>query len=152
MAKIKIEKILHKDGVSQSGKSWCKCSIKTIGKSGQDFWLNGWGNATTKSWKDGQTVELEVYQEEYNSKMQWKFKEPVERNVFTELDEIKEILKALQSFLSVSTPEKVKGATPTLKTPPAQDLTPNTPSEMSVEEIEKAFGQELDENTPDFLR
>ena len=85
LKEIKIVKVVNK--LASNGKTKL-CSIKTLDKNGQDLWLNGFGNTTTESWKDGESVQLEVYQEEYNGKLGWKFKEPTERNIFDELDKI----------------------------------------------------------------
>lgn len=124
MNKILIKKILNKDKVAKSGKSYIACSILTVDRNGVEQWLNGFGNETTKSWRDGQTVELEIYQEEYNGQVKLKFKEPPERNLYLELDKINAKLDAL------------------LQNKPLKE-------EISVEECEKAFQKS---DTPDFLQ
>lgn len=86
--KIKIAAIKNEDKISNNGKSYTRCSIKVIDKNGQDLWISGFGNNTTKSWVKGQEVELEVYKEEYQGKEYWKFQEVEERNIFIEIDKI----------------------------------------------------------------
>lgn len=124
MPKILIKKILNKEKVAKSGKTYLACSILTVDKNGVEQWLNGFGNETTKSWRDGQTVELEIYQEEYNGQVKLKFKEPPERNLYLELDKINAKLDAL------------------LQNKPLKE-------EISVEECEKAFQKS---DAPDFLQ
>lgn len=92
MPKIKIIQISHKP--TKSGKAVI-CGIKTKDKNGQEVWVNGWGNDTTKSWSIGQEVELDIYQEEYNGVNRLKFKDVKQRNVFEELDEIKKTLNLI---------------------------------------------------------
>lgn len=123
MNKILIKKILNKDKVAKSGKSYIACSILTVDRNGVEQWLNGFGNETTKSWRDGQTVELEIYQEEYNGQVKLKFKEPPERNLYLELDKINAKLDILLGNQGKK-------------------------DEISVEECEKAFAKDA----PDFLQ
>lgn len=131
MSLIKIEAIKNEDKVSNNGKSYTRCSIKTIDRNGQETWISGFGNDTTKSWRKGQTVDLEVYSEDYQDKTYYKFKEPAERNVFTELDEIKAILHQILQGKKIE-------------------------PEITVEEIEKTFSEDPKEpqmsDIPDFLR
>lgn len=67
MPTITIEKIYHndktKDGkpyMSKQGKPYTRCSIMCKDKTGQDQWLSGFGNQTTKSWSIGDSVEVEI--------------------------------------------------------------------------------------------
>lgn len=92
---ILIKKIWQEDKVSKNQKPYTSLSILTTNKQGEDVWLNGFGNSTTKLWKVGQTVELDLYEDEYNGKKTWKFREVPERNVWTEFDEIKRLLNLL---------------------------------------------------------
>jgi len=85
---ILIKKILNKEKVSQGGKNYISCSILTVNTKGEDTWINGFGNDTTKSWVVGQTVDLEVYQDEYNGKISYKFRDVPERNIFAEFDKL----------------------------------------------------------------
>ncbi len=118
--KIKIEVIKNEDKVSKAGKPYSSCSIKTIGSEGQDVWLHGFGNSTTKGWVKGQEVELDVYSEEYNGVNHWKFRDVPERSVFTELDKIVAKLDELIANLHPEEPAK-------------QD-------NVTVEEVDKYFG------------
>lgn len=108
MPKITIQAIKNEDKVSANGKNYTRCSIKTVDKNGQELWLNGFGNNTTKSWTKGQTVELDLYQEEYNGKVSWKFKEVADRSIFNELDEIKSMLRQLLGLGNEESKETAK--------------------------------------------
>lgn len=102
MSKIKIVKVLNK--LAKNGTTKL-CSIKTIDKTGQEVWLSGFGNKTTESWQDGQEVDLEVFQEEYNGEVRWKFKTPPEVNIVEILKRIEDKLDQLLSpKTSVSQP------------------------------------------------
>lgn len=124
MPKILIKKILNKEKVAKSGKTYLACSILTVDKNGQDTWINGFGNETAKSWKVGQTVDLEIYTDEYNGQVKLKFKEPPERNLYAEIDKINAKLDILLGNQGKK-------------------------EEISVEECEKAFTKS---DAPDFLQ
>ncbi len=108
LAKIKIVKISNSNKVSKNGKAYKSCAIKTLGKEGTEFWLNGFGNNTTESWVEGQTVELDCYEEEYNGTKSWKFKTPAETNIVELLKEINTKLDWLVSK-KPQYPENPKG-------------------------------------------
>lgn len=130
MAKIKIEFIKH--NLSKNGKTKL-CSIKTLDKNGQEVWLGGFGNNTTESWQKGQTIELDVFQEEYNGTLRWKFKEPTEKNIFTEIERLEGKIDKLIELLSNDKKQP----------------------EVTVEECEKIFGKDPELNgseMPDFLK
>lgn len=103
MSRIKIIKILNKDEVSKAGKPYTKCSIKTLDKNGQECWINGFGNNTTKSWSEGQEVELDIYQEEYQGQMRLKFRDVKEINLAQEIAEIKNIVKKIYEIVNTGT-------------------------------------------------
>ena len=136
MPKITIAKILNQDKVSKAGKPYQSCSIKTIDKNGQEVWLNGFSNETTKMWQDGQEVELEIYKDEFNGKVSWKFKEPKVRSIFAELDEIKSMLNTLLAV-------KELGGTV------VEDRKMNNADFMKEQE---GLAKEKHDDTPDFLR
>lgn len=99
MTKITIQKVLNKQEISKkSGKPYSRCSILTLDKNGNDLWLSGFGNNTTESWRDGQSVDLEVYKEEYNGKEYWKFKTPTEVST---VDLMSQILAKLDVLISI---------------------------------------------------
>jgi len=109
MARIKILKILNKDEVSKAGKPYTKCSIKTLDKNGQECWINGFGNNTTKGWADGQEVELDIYQEEYQGKMRLKFRDVKEINIAQEKKKKKKIVTEIYAtitFNKIENPNK----------------------------------------------
>lgn len=92
MAKIKLLKVLNK--LAKNGTTKL-CSIKTVDKNNNEVWLSGFGNKTTESWQDEQEVELEIFQEEYNGEIRWKFKTPPEINIGEMLKEINNKLDLL---------------------------------------------------------
>jgi hypothetical protein len=103
MAKILISAIKNEDKVSANGKSYTRCSIKTVDTKGNETWISGFGNATTKSWVKGQVVELEVYAEDYQGKTYYKFKDVAERSLFVELDKINSKLDQLINTNNIKT-------------------------------------------------
>ncbi len=70
--KVTLTYVKNDPKVSKAGKPWTSCSIKT--KEHGDLWLNGFGNKETKLWNVGDTIEVEVYEEDYNGKTYKKFK------------------------------------------------------------------------------
>jgi len=70
---IIISRINHTNKVSQAGKSYIACGIMVTSPSQVEYWLNGFGDDITKSFAVGQTVELEVWEDE---KFGWQFKVP----------------------------------------------------------------------------
>ncbi len=69
---IKITRINHSNKTSKAGKAYISCGIMITSPDNTDYWLNGFGNDTTKSFSIGQTVELDIWQDDYG----WKFKVP----------------------------------------------------------------------------
>lgn len=145
MPKIKIEKVKHEDKVSAGGKNYTRCSILTINTKGEEVWISGFGNNTTKSFTKGQTVELTITPSESNGKTYYNFEEPAERNMFVELDEIKATLRRILIEIGNHTTQSVK-TLPQAKSDPVQS------QEMTVEEIEASFGEKPVDDTPDFLK
>lgn len=66
--KVVLEYIKNEDKTGSKGKPYTSTSIKIRGK-----FYNGFGDEYTKLWKVGQTVEVDLWEEEYNGKMQSKF-------------------------------------------------------------------------------
>jgi hypothetical protein len=99
MSKIKIVKIKNEEKTAKSGKPYSSCSILTISKEGQEVWISGFGNNTTRSWVAGQEVDLEIYKEEYNGKDYFKFKEVPERSLFNEIDKLHAKLDLIYGML-----------------------------------------------------
>lgn len=136
MAKIKIEYIKH--NLAKNGKTKL-CSIKTIDNNGNEVWIGGFGNNTTESWQKGQTIDLDIFQEEYNGTLKWKFREPAERNVLTEIDKLNAKIDLLVSQMS----QMVNSATQAPKTSQNANLTQGMAQEITVEDCERAFGGEI---------
>ncbi len=74
MQKVTLEAISK--GKSGEGKKgpWQLIGIKT--QEFGDTWINGFENDTTKTWKKGDSISLDIYDEEYNGKTYKKFKSP----------------------------------------------------------------------------
>lgn len=65
-----LEEVKSEQKVAKtSGKTYTACSLKIDGK-----WHNGFGNKSTQAFQQGQTVELDIYSEDYQGKTYWKFK------------------------------------------------------------------------------
>jgi len=99
MSKITIKKILNKQKTSRAGNPYDSCSILTTDKEGNEVWLNSFSNSITKSWRDGDTVELEITKTEYG----FKFKEPRERTLEDVFPELKKIVEMLESLTIIKT-------------------------------------------------
>jgi hypothetical protein len=99
MSKIKIVKIKNEDKVSTAGKPYSSCSILTISKEGQEVWIGGFSNNTTKSWVVGQEVELEIYKSEANGKEYFNFREVPDRSLFNEIDKLHAKLDLIYGML-----------------------------------------------------
>lgn len=95
MSKITIQAVKNEDKVSANGKAYTRCSIKTVNTKGEEVWISGFGNNTTKSYTKGQVVDLDIYSEDYNGKTYYKFKEVAERSILNEIDKINAKLDAL---------------------------------------------------------
>ena len=128
MSKITILKVINKEEISKKGKPYTRCSIKTTDRNGQEVWLSGFGNNTTKSWADGQVVELEVYQEEYNGKTSLKFHSPQDINQL-------ELLLSINRKLDILLGKSSTASRPVYpETPTAADLA-GRPDDVKVDEI-----------------
>lgn len=91
--KVKLTYVSNTPKVSKAGKPYTSCSIKTV-EHGEE-WLNGFGNAQTKSWNPGDEVEVDVYEEEYMGKTYTKFK------TLTAEDRVAELATQLKTICDV---------------------------------------------------
>ncbi len=132
MPKILIKKILHKEKLSKENKPYTTCSILTVDKNGVDTWINSFGNDATKDFRVGQTVDLDIYQEEYNGKTYLKFREVIQRSMFAELDKINAKLDVLMGKKPVSAAEDL-GLT--AEPPEEQPVEFHKPDEVQVADI-----------------
>tara|TARA_Y100000310_G_scaffold325503_1_gene389071 strand:+ start:1488 stop:1964 length:477 start_codon:yes stop_codon:yes gene_type:complete len=126
METVKLDFIKHEPKTSKAGKPYTACSIK-VGET----WYNGFGNAITQTWQSGATIDVILFEEEYNGKMYKKFKtteqsavdqaylanrpvshtpeaiDPVKmRHAFKLLDHRISVLEALHATQTPVTPEK----------------------------------------------
>ncbi len=139
MSKITILKIKNEDKVSEKGKNYVKCSIKTKDKNGQEVWIGGWGNTTTKGWHEGDQVDLDIYQEIFNNKTYLKFRDVKERNMFVELDRINAKLDILLGVVTSETINKPKSTAEELGLLPEQQeeepVETHSPGDIKPEDI-----------------
>lgn len=71
MERYTLEAVNVEQKTSKAGKPYLAAGIKVNGK-----WYNGMGKEFMRQWKAGDTVTIELFQEEYNGKMYDKFKVP----------------------------------------------------------------------------
>ena len=67
--KVYVEEVKNEIKTSKAGKNYPTCAIKVDSQ-----WLNGFGCKVTEAWQPGMTIEVDVFEEEYNGKMYKKFK------------------------------------------------------------------------------
>ena len=127
---IVLKSISHEEKVSKGGKNWTSCKLVVPRKDGgKDTWITGFGSDITKTWKAGDTVDVDVAQDE---KGYWGFKENA--NSLPSKDPILTVLEQIRDLLA----GKAKPVYPEKPTPFQND----------VEDITKKFNEE----TPDFLK
>jgi len=73
--KYLITYIKSEQKTSKAGKPYVSVGMK-LAEFGDNTWINGFGNKQTASWKEGDTVELVVTDEEYNGRISKKFSIP----------------------------------------------------------------------------
>jgi len=91
MEKVKLTYVNSEKKTSRQGNEYTSVGIKIESKP--DTWINGFGNAQTANWNVGDEFELDIYQEEYNGKMYWKFKLPKTGEALVELNQRVECLE-----------------------------------------------------------
>lgn len=74
MQKLTLSFVKNERKVSKKGNSYVSTSLQFAEYPG--VYYNGFGDERTLNWNKGETVELELFEEEYNGKMQHKFKLP----------------------------------------------------------------------------
>lgn len=84
--KVVLEEVKNETKTSKGGKQYTACEIKVNGT-----WRQGFGSTFTKTWQPGQTVEVELMEEEWNGKIYKKFK------AIGRQDILEERLKKLES-------------------------------------------------------
>ena len=73
MKTVKLLEFSLEDKVSKNGKSYKLARAKF---EGDDQIRTGFGNYTMNSWEPGMTVQVELFEEEWNGNMYPKFKAP----------------------------------------------------------------------------
>ena len=118
--KVVLQTVKNEEKVSRAGENYVRCSIQVRGK-----WYSGWGDAVTAQWKRGQTVDLDLYEEEYEAadgtmKKSGKFTildnadDPMEKRI----REIEKTLSRCVAFLNTLAEErKAKGIKPNRPAP-----------------------------------
>lgn len=74
MEKLTLSFVKNERKVSKKGNSYVSTSLQFVEYPG--VYYNGFGDENTLNWNKGEQVEVELYEEEYNGKMQQKFKLP----------------------------------------------------------------------------
>lgn len=75
MQKITIKGVNHKEVQKKDGSVFLTCGILTD-LNGKEEWINGYGNARTQALNKGESIFLDIYEEEYNGKVYKKFRLP----------------------------------------------------------------------------
>lgn len=110
MDKVTLEQVNVKDEqTSKSGKKYRLAGIKVDSK-----WYNGFASPEVLNWKAGDTVTVELFQEEYNGSMYDKFKTP---NKFDILEKRVEALEARMGMPNAPMAPETQQPAPTI-TPP----------------------------------
>lgn len=135
MSQILIKNIEHTEKVSKAGKPYPACKITTwSSKESKDVILSGFGDAITKTWNAGDTVEMEVTQ---NDRGYFNFKtnelsRPSPNPVITVLEKILAELQMLNGK-KVETIAKGFGGTIVDEKEPA--IKPGDAGEVKLEDI-----------------
>lgn len=76
MQKVTIKGVNHKDVQKKDGSGvFTTCGLLIDTPTGEE-WVNGFGNARTQALQKGETIYIELYEEEYNGKTYKKFRLP----------------------------------------------------------------------------
>jgi hypothetical protein len=140
MNKYTLSFVKNEEKLSKAGKKYVALSVK-IKDDPEDRWYNGLGNDFTKTWNVGDTVPLELYEEEYNGKMFWKVRALSKTDlVVSELEELKGRVRVLESRVGVvSSGQAGLAPAPTTPSTPAQSSTPPVVAQgQGVEKIDVA--------------
>lgn len=99
-----ITYIKHEDKVSsRTGKTYSFLSLKTV-ETG-DAWVNGLGNAYTKTKNVGDAIIGDVKEEEYNGRISLKFQSATADSIQAEqIKQLEARIKILENKLGVSVP------------------------------------------------
>lgn len=76
MQKVTIKGVNHKEVSKKDGSGvFTMCGLLIDTPTGEE-WVNGFGNARTQALQKGETIYIELYEEEYNGKTYKKFRLP----------------------------------------------------------------------------
>lgn len=127
--RVQIEQITVEEKTSKAGKPYTSAGLKVAGK-----WHNGFvgrGDDCIKTWKEGDMVEVILFQEEYNGNMYDKFRIPSETDVLRGLIEGMELriqklegTNAAQFGLPDVKPVTIETTPVVLTEAPLEDLLP----------------------------
>jgi len=81
--------VKNEQKISKAGRPYTACAIKTT-QHGDKF-INGLGGNITMNWNVGDTVECDIFEEEYNGKMYTKFK------VASRMDQVEKKVQSLEA-------------------------------------------------------
>ena len=105
MEKVKLTYVRSEEKTSKGGKNYTSVGIKIESKP--DTCINGFGNAQTANWQEGDEFELDIFEEEYNGKMYWKFKLPKTGEALVDLTKRVECLEETVNALLKAVPNAV---------------------------------------------
>ena len=140
--KITLTYVSNEEKVSQNNKKYTACSIRCAEfKNPEDptkeVWINGFGNSETKTWNTGDTVDVEIYDEEYQGKTYKKFKTLDKTDVVIEkMNQLNERLVKVEEYCFGG----VAIYTPTAPVPTEVPGNPNATEEQKEEHAEKRPG------------
>lgn len=118
----------------KSGKTYTSCSIKT--EEHGEVWLNGFGNEITKSWVQGDKVDIEVQKEEFEGKTYVNFK------TMNKADLLDDRVTALEKTMKLVV-EKLRGDSQSKMELPTK---PVKAKEVTTEEVDT--GLEVPDDLP----
>ena len=107
LQKVTLTKAFRKNKISKkSGKPYVSLSLLTVEYG--DRWINGFGNQSNEGWNDGNTVEIEVYEKEWNGVMNLNFNTP-RVNLAEELNKLIVRVEALERSAGLAGAPIVEG-------------------------------------------
>jgi hypothetical protein len=92
---VLLQDVKNEQKTSKAGKPYTATGIKVDGT-----WYNGFGNKETLKWEPGMSVEVDLFEEEYQEKMYKKFKVLQPIDILTSrMDALELALKTLTIYV-----------------------------------------------------
>lgn len=129
---LQIEKIYRNTGVSKNGNQYTKVDVYSGGTKYTAFDYNG----ESKNWIEGQTINVEVEEKEWQGKTQYNIVFPKKGNgLGLRLSNIEDRLAKLEKHLGLPTNGTL-------------DVRPEKETEFKVKEVTSEFTNEIVEELP----